>query len=610
MTIACKVGKILLIVVATGIILASLLAPQLGLDPDGRWGGFRSELLFLGIAPLFVLAVSWFVTLLDRKLLSRSEDIDSPQMSVEPTQEKQKPRSTRPRKFLEGNRLRWILLPAFILLIELLYVWMVSVGHMTDWPRISSYYDLLADAFSHGKISLLVKPPPILEQLAYPWPTANREGIRVLGDLSYFRGKYFLYWGPAPAILLAPWKLIIDGPIGDEFIVFVAISVTALFAILSLLYIKDTMFPSLPGWLLACSVLTVATVHPMLWVLNRPAIYEAAIASGQAFLLGGIYFALPIWDGSSRKRWRWLLTGILWSGAIASRIVLVLPVAVLVMATLWFFWSRREDRGSIRVLFRDPLWMIIVITLCIALLSLYNYVRFGNIFETGVRYQLSKNDLNQIIQDGLLINPAFLPANLFHYVFTPLRIRNIFPFLRAYYGSVPGFASLISLVNTPENYIIETITGIFFTTPILLLYFPLIWHLACRRVEYSSSLPTKMALDLDSPISRHAHRLASVFLLAGIAATPPTLLLFWVAIRYLLDSIPSLVLGSVLGSWILYGKNRNSPIRNVLTITSIILFAITGALISFALAFAGADSRFDDFNPELYKLLVAMFSLK
>jgi hypothetical protein len=345
----------------------------------------------------------------------------------------------------------------------------------------------------------------------------------------------------------------------------------------------------------------------MLWVLNRPAIYEAAISSGQALLLGGIYFALPIWDGSSTKRWRWLLTGILWSGAIASRIVLVLPVGILLIASFWFYWLKIEDRRSMRALFRESLWMIAALSICITLLSLYNYARFGNIFETGVRYQLSKNDLNQLIRNNQLINLAFLPANTFHYLLTPLRIRKVFPFLRAYYGPVPGFASLTKLAKTPTTYIIETITGVFFTTPILLLYFPSVWHLVCRRTKHSFNAVVKQTNTLQSSISHHANRLVGVFLIAGLAATPPTLLLFWVAIRYILDSIPCLVLGSVLGSWILYNKNREYPIRNISTITFIFLFAVTGTLISFALAFAGADSRFDDFNPALYNLLIVIF---
>ncbi|MDD5369916.1 MAG: hypothetical protein PHQ40_12585 [Anaerolineaceae bacterium] len=47
------------------------------------------------------------------------------------------------------------------------------------------FYNLLADAFIHGQLHLRVIPENTL-------------------DLLFFQGRYYLYWGPLPAILAIP----------------------------------------------------------------------------------------------------------------------------------------------------------------------------------------------------------------------------------------------------------------------------------------------------------------------------------------------------------------------------------------------------------------------
>src|ERR1051326_8103450 len=62
-----------------------------------------------------------------------------------------------------------------------------AFGHGSPWlPSSTPYFNYLAEAFLHGKLSLITIPNVVL-------------------DLSYYQGNYFLYWPPLPAVLLMPF---------------------------------------------------------------------------------------------------------------------------------------------------------------------------------------------------------------------------------------------------------------------------------------------------------------------------------------------------------------------------------------------------------------------
>jgi len=64
--------------------------------------------------------------------------------------------------------------------------------------RQSAYFNYLADAFLHGQLFLRLKP-------------------EVVRDLSLFKGHYYLYWPPMPAIVLMPFIAIFGVGFSDVF---------------------------------------------------------------------------------------------------------------------------------------------------------------------------------------------------------------------------------------------------------------------------------------------------------------------------------------------------------------------------------------------------------
>ena len=71
------------------------------------------------------------------------------------------------------------------------------MGLWTTWLNRTSYYDLLATAFSHGQTALEVQPDPALLKLENLYELNSREGIPFLWDASLYKGKYYLYFQEA-----------------------------------------------------------------------------------------------------------------------------------------------------------------------------------------------------------------------------------------------------------------------------------------------------------------------------------------------------------------------------------------------------------------------------
>ena len=61
----------------------------------------------------------------------------------------------------------------------------------------ADYYNLQADAFLHGRLWVDVPIDPKLLTAKNPY-TLN--GVRGIPDGSFYQGRYYLSWGPAPAV--------------------------------------------------------------------------------------------------------------------------------------------------------------------------------------------------------------------------------------------------------------------------------------------------------------------------------------------------------------------------------------------------------------------------
>jgi hypothetical protein len=588
----------------------AFVAGDTGLDADQKWGPFRQALLAIGVAG-FLIPLAWrAITSLDRRLIREgsvmtesAEAAETKGLRNRPNAALSLPEPSEPRAQLavsstaglQTSKSRFLHV-VVLLAIFTLYVWFVSVGQMTWWPPTTDYYSLLTEAFVSGRSDMLIEPSPQLSQLSDPYSEVARQNIPLFRkDLSFYQGRFFVYWGPVPAILAVPIRVIFGRSLGDQHITFMASVAGLVFMSLILGHIKGTWFPSLPRWLILGGLIVIATAHPTLWMLSWGAVYAAAITSGQAFLMGGLYFALPAIDRSSQHKWRLVAAGAFWVLSVGSRLNLIGPVMILAIVTLRSLLLSPGSRWQ--KVFRLAAPLLLPLGVGAILLGLYNYVRFGTPLETGLRYQLTSAEPYHLIERGELFSTSYLAPNLIYHLATPIRFGHVFPFMKPVRGPFPPFGMFLARLNVPSPYSVEDITGLLAAVPFVLFGGVLAVQVVCGR-----------AIDWDA-VDGALPRLAwGLLLAAAAAAAAPVLLYYMVASRFLLDYSPLLMIASVIGSWLLFSFSQRFPVRRTLVSMIIAATIIYSIVAGFLLAVSGPASLFDDYNPRLWDILVSLTS--
>jgi hypothetical protein len=252
-------------------------------------------------------------------------------------------------------------------------------GPASNWRgQTPEYYALLTDAFLAGQTSLLVQPPAELLALPNPYdPTRN--GEYRLHDASLYHGKYYLYFGPTPALVLfLPFKVLTGSHLPSS--VAVALFCTGGFACSCGLFFLVAKLEKwdIPAWLESAAVISVGAAPGVIFLLTHPSFYEVAIAAGYCFVMAG-FLLVAHSLGQHRPRVSSLAgAGLCFGLAVGSRPdYALLATLMVVLVTL-----RLRSSMTLALAFAGT------VVLCGVLLATYNYERFQNPFEFGMRYQL------------------------------------------------------------------------------------------------------------------------------------------------------------------------------------------------------------------------------
>lgn len=182
-----------------------------------------------------------------------------------------------------------------------------------------------AEAFLAGRLSLPVEPKKELLALPDPYDPVLNAAWK-LHDVSLYKGKYYLSWGPAPALtLFAPFRLISNRYLDEKFAIALFCFGGLIWSILLLNLLTRTYVPRIPFWMQVLAVLCLGLSNVAPYILRRPLQYEVAIASGYCFLFGGLYWLMAGVLAAPDTRWWRLALGSLFLGlAVGSRPHLIL----------------------------------------------------------------------------------------------------------------------------------------------------------------------------------------------------------------------------------------------------------------------------------------------
>lgn len=355
-----------------------------------------------------------------------------------------------------------------LILILIFYSWIAFLNTFSVLKKHHTYYyyNHLAKAFLNGQLHLKIKPPEELLKLPNQYdPDLNRK-FRNSGshDLSLYKGRFYLYFGAVPVLLLyIPFQLITKHDLPDGFANVIFCFGTLIWLILLLTHLKKKYFGGIPNWFISVSILICAFSNIGLFLIAHPLVYEVSSCCSCFLLTGAIYFlCLGV---SELKNIKCFILGSIFCGlAVGTRAQNLLAAGLLL-----FFISIQylNKKSGYKILFS----LIFPFGVLVLILAIYNYLRFENIFEFGINYQLTYADVSKYkLANAFTLKPQKILSNTYSFLFQPPRVNLISPFIH-----LNAWKAFYILPEAPNA--LFPIVGLFTGNPftILCLLFPFVY---------------------------------------------------------------------------------------------------------------------------------------
>ncbi len=345
--------------------------------------------------------------------------------------------------------------------ISALFAW-TSLGKW-ELPRIGptqrDYFNYLVSGFRKGSLALDIKVSDELKASKDPYNPAMRIPGSAPHDVSYYNGRFYLYFGVVPVVLLFwPFRALTGCDLSMPCAaVIYGVGAFWLVAWLWLRLVRDH-FPRASLASKLGGLIAVGLAGGQLALVRRTSFWEIPIAGGYFFMVctaAAAYLALR-----SARPWAWLaLAGLALGLAVGCRPTLVAAgggIALLVVATASRQYPQGARGSGARRLILAGIAAGIPLAAVLAGLFAYNAARFGNPLEFGLNYQLTATS---DIAKGRHFNASFIPFNFREYFWAAPQWGRYFPFIHP-----------IRYAVAPKGYYgVEYVYGAFVVCPLIWL---------------------------------------------------------------------------------------------------------------------------------------------
>jgi hypothetical protein len=354
-----------------------------------------------------------------------------------------------------------------------------------------NYYADLARSFLHGHTYLLGPYHPEIAIIDNPYGVEAYEKKIIIQDASYFEGRYYLYFGPLPAVLHAVGRIVTgsyltDWIVGNFFLVMVFFG---FLKILTKIDADSNLIASNRKYAILCISLMFA--NPVM------ANYLLAFANSNALsrIMAIYLFLFGLWWAAFAKDDKELILGLVLMGlSILCKYNFFVNVC---LAYLFIYLKHKKAEGfNVRKVSASALFVLGGV---MALHLVYNYVRFGSALDFGMKYQTNSLDF---VHNGspLIIHPklGFIVVSIIERAYE-------------YFFSFPTFDASenvfrlnhVPLLQINDRFYNEGFVGLFVACPVTI-------YLACKFYTYSKDL------EYSSSVQRAAPMLAMLAYTAGV----------------------------------------------------------------------------------------------
>lgn len=347
-----------------------------------------------------------------------------------------------------------------LVLLIIVALFLCIVCYINDFSKQEEQYDFycldFVNAICNGKISLLEEPIKELIELENPYDFSARRNAGLIKNIDYiwdaalYNGKYYVYFGILPVLLLfIPYHIITK----KYMICATAVLIFSILAAISMkMLVKNIFnrfFKDVPFKFMVYSLLILLFGSQILILNGIPRFYEVPIIAGIFFAVAGLNFMFVAIEKEKINYVYMFWSCLFFSLSVACRPTQLFSSLIILPVLVKIFINNVKNRKDI---IKNILAVVIPYLTIGCLLMWYNYVRFDSIFEFGASYQLTINDMSNLRSRFMTIGMGIV-CNLFSIPF----IVPSFPF-------VCNHNNLLSFYG--YYYIENMIGGLFILVPI------------------------------------------------------------------------------------------------------------------------------------------------
>ncbi|MCM1228364.1 MAG: hypothetical protein NC320_13255 [Clostridium sp.] len=419
----------------------------------------------------------------------------------------------------------------------------------------------LVDAFEAGQVSLLREAEPELLELEnpYDWSERAAKNINCAWDHLLFDGKYYSYYGIAPVVaVFLPYHLITDYYFPSVWAVFIFGALGIFFLTKLYMAFMFKFFPETPTAVVLPGLLIMQLITGIWFCFSNPNFYEIAQTSGFACVTAGAFMLITsnVIGNGRIKNWRLALSSVFLSLGVLCRPTL----AIYCVAALMFIYAGFRKKNSLYENKTSKLKYYLPYFTC-ALLPfmviggaqmIYNYMRFGSVFDFGIQYSLTINDFTKAEY-----HTHFVLIGFFNYLFALPSFKPNFPFFD--FSSVHTF-------NPNGYYFVATYSA----AGILWKALPVMSYGYCINAYRRNNNKNKILYTI---------------LLLAVCVAAPFIIIFSIwesgyGTRYCVDFAWQMLLGALVIAFIIYnscGTNIRKHLERMLAASALISLVLTVA---------------------------------
>ncbi len=295
----------------------------------------------------------------------------------------------------------------------------------------------LVDAFEDGHTYLDIEPSDKLMALENPYDRSQRDEAQIGAhpwDHLLYNGKIYSYYGIAPVVtLFLPYHLLTGHYFPSFWAVWLFGCIGIFFLTKLYLLFVQKFFKDIRSSIVLMGLFMMQLISGVWFNFHISEFYEIAQTSGFACVAAGAYFMLKsnVIGGGEVSRLNAALSSVFLSLAVLCRPTL----AVYCLAALIFIAAgvlklrdnKSADKSAAKTYLPYLLCALLPFILIGSVQMLYNYIRFGSVFDFGIQYSLTVNDFTKAEY-----HTHFVLIGLFNYLFAIPRSSSTFPFLNFY----------------------------------------------------------------------------------------------------------------------------------------------------------------------------------